>query len=76
MEDKRGNGYYRGGRSIFWPMILIGLGVVWLLANFDIIPPVNWWTLLNLWPLVLVALGLQIMFGRGRPWLTGPDGFP
>ncbi|MBN2502507.1 MAG: DUF4097 family beta strand repeat protein [Anaerolineales bacterium] len=69
MDEKSGHGYYRGGRSIFWPMIMIGLGVIWLLANFEIIPPVNWWTLLNLWPLALVALGLQIMFGSGRPWL-------
>ncbi len=69
MEEKRNDYSYRYGRSIFWPMIMIGLGVIWLLANFEIIPPVNWWTLLNLWPLALVALGLQIMFGRGRPWL-------
>jgi hypothetical protein len=60
---------YRKGRSIFWPVLLIGLGTIWLLSNFGIIPNVNWYMLLNLWPLLLVALGLQILFGRRARWM-------
>jgi len=36
----------RGYRSIFWPILLVGVGVIWLLANLEIIPGWNWW---NLW---------------------------
>ncbi len=54
-------------RSLFWPMILIGVGLIWFLANINIIPNFNPLTLINLWPLVLIALGLDLLFGRKSP---------
>ncbi len=55
--------------SLFWPIILIGVGVVGLLANFNIIEPLSLLTLVRLWPLVLVALGLHVIFSHRFPWM-------
>ncbi|GIV63237.1 MAG: hypothetical protein KatS3mg045_0576 [Bellilinea sp.] len=51
-------------RSLFWPVFLIGVGVIWLLSNLGVIPPQNLATLVNLWPLILIVIGLDILFGR------------
>jgi hypothetical protein len=51
-------------RSLFWPMILIGVGLVWFLSNINVIPNFNPLSLINLWPLLLIALGLDLLFWR------------
>jgi len=58
-------------RSLFGPIVLIGAGVIWLLANFDLIPDLNLGMLLRLWPLFLIAAGLELLVGRGRAWIGG-----
>jgi hypothetical protein len=65
MEQKRGFGY----RSLFWPILLIGVGVVWFLANLGIIPVPSLRMLLRMWPLILIVIGLDIIFGRRSPFL-------
>jgi len=35
-------------RSFFWPVILIGVGVIWLLSNLNLIPGDNLWILIRL----------------------------
>ena len=54
-------------RSIFWPLVLIAVGVLWLLGNFNVIAPVNLFALLRLWPVLLIAVGLDILVGRRWP---------
>jgi hypothetical protein len=54
-------------RSLFWPILLIGVGLVWFLSNLNVIPNFNPWSLLNLWPLILIALGLDLIVGRRSP---------
>jgi hypothetical protein len=44
--------------SISWGLILIGLGLVFLLANFDVI---SWDSFLKFWPLALLLLGLKLI---------------
>jgi hypothetical protein len=56
-----------GYRSLFWPIALIGLGVVWLLSNLGFITPLSWYSVLQLWPLLLIAIGLDLIFGRRSP---------
>lgn len=58
-------------RSLFWPIVLIGIGVILLLANLNIITTANLTALLALWPLLLVALGLEIMIGRRSTLASG-----
>lgn len=58
---------HRGYRSLFWPVLFIGAGAIWLLTNLNIIPGVSLGLLLRLWPLLLIIIGLDILFGRSSP---------
>ena len=60
-----------GYRSLFWPIVLIGLGVIWLLGNLGVLPQQNVRILFRLWPLILVVIGLDIIFGRRSPAVGG-----
>jgi hypothetical protein len=60
--------YYRGG--LFWPVILIIVGVLFLLKNFHLLTGDVAGTLLQLWPVLLILIGLDSLFqGHG---LAGP----
>jgi len=54
-------------RSLFWPILLISVGLIWFLGNMNVIPNFNPLVLLNLWPLLLIALGLDLLIGRRSP---------
>lgn len=54
---------YRG--SLVWPLILIGLGIIFLLNNLGLMTGDVWETALRLWPLLLVAIGLDGFLRRG-----------
>ena len=45
--------------SIFWGLILLGLGVILLLANFDVI---DYDTLFDFWPVLVIILGLKLVY--------------
>ncbi len=62
--DNRNRSHYR---SLFWPVILIGVGVVWLLGNLGMLSGNALNLLAALWPLLLVGIGLDLLFGRSRP---------
>jgi hypothetical protein len=64
MENKHNN------RSLFWPVILIGAGLIWLLYNLDLITGANLSAAFRLWPLLLIGAGLDLLFGRRFP-ITG-----
>jgi len=61
----------RHHHSLFWPTLLIGVGIVWLLVNFGIIAPVSVATVLQFWPVLLVLLGLDILFRQRYAWVGG-----
>lgn len=44
--------------SIFWGLLLMALGVILLLANFDII---SYGKIFDLWPLVVIIIGLKLL---------------
>ena len=51
-------------RSYFWPAVLILAGVVALLVNIGAIPVDRLILLINLWPLVLIVIGLEVIVRR------------
>jgi hypothetical protein len=54
-------------RGLFWPLLLITIGLVFLLVNFGFIPGVTAIQLLSLWPLLLILAGVDIAIGRRWP---------
>lgn len=48
-------------RSLFWPLLLIATGAVWLLVSMKVIPAENLWALTHIWPYVLIALGVGML---------------
>jgi hypothetical protein len=51
-------------RSVFWPAVLILAGVVALLANTGVISSDRLSLLVDMWPLVLVVIGLELIARR------------
>jgi hypothetical protein len=45
---------------------LIGLGIVFLLNNLDILPWSLWGTLWRFWPVILIIIGLEIILTRSN----------
>ena len=64
MSEKRD--VRRGG--LVGPVILIALGVVFLLNNLGVLSWSIWGALLRLWPILLVAAGLDLMLGHRSIW--------
>jgi hypothetical protein len=54
-------------RGLFWPLVLITLGLIFLLANLGYLGPVSLVALLSLWPLLLILAGIDIAFARRWP---------
>jgi hypothetical protein len=50
------------GKGWVWAVISLGLGTVFLLANFNYLPEDALSLLLRLWPLILIAIGLDLIF--------------
>jgi hypothetical protein len=66
MDDLRERRQHRNGRSLFGPIFLIGLGVYFLLRNLGIVSELNWTLAVQLWPLLLIFLGLNILVQQVR----------
>ena len=47
-------------RNIFWGMILILLGILFILQNFNVID-IQWYSLWQLWPAFLILWGVSIL---------------
>jgi LiaF transmembrane domain len=59
-----------GGREIFGPTISITLGASILLANFDVLTAETWGILFGLWPVLLIAGGLDLVNRRRSIWVA------
>ncbi len=47
-----------------FPVLLIVLGVLFLLDNINVTNGIDWDTIWKLWPIIIIAVGLEILFGR------------
>jgi hypothetical protein len=50
--------------SLFFPIVLIALGVVLLLKNMGVIQGNTWGVIINLWPILLIIIGLDSFWQR------------
>ena len=50
----------RNNATKFWGFALFVVGVVFLLSNYAVIPQ----TLIKLWPVVLLGIGLKLFFNK------------
>jgi hypothetical protein len=48
-------------QSMFFPVLFVGLGTVLLFVALDLITTVNWEAALQLWPLLLIFIGLDLI---------------
>src|SRR5256885_15242638 len=51
-------------RNLFWPGVLILIGVLALLVNTNLISPERLYRLTDLWPLLLIVIGLLMLLRR------------
>lgn len=56
----------KASHSLFAPLAMITLGVLFLLDNLNVIAPLNWGTALRFWPLALIFLGLNVLVVQFR----------
>lgn len=49
-----------------WGILFILAGVMLLLYNLDTFNDYVWWDILSLWPLILIAIGLEKIFTKSR----------
>jgi hypothetical protein len=54
----------RARNGIFWPLLLIAIGIAFLLSNLGLIESDIWSMIINLWPLLLIAGGLDGLIKR------------
>jgi hypothetical protein len=52
----------RPGPSIAFPLVLIGLGGVFLLTNMGYLTGLSWNRVAQLWPAILVLIGVDLLF--------------
>ena len=57
-------------QRIAGPIILVALGGLLLLANFGLLSVSAWEILFRLWPLIFIAIGLDILLARRAWWLS------
>jgi hypothetical protein len=62
VEEHRPRRYNRP--SLFFPLLLIAIGIIFLLRNTGVITGDAWSTILRMWPLLLVAIGIDSLFQR------------
>jgi hypothetical protein len=60
-DEKQESWRRRRNPSLFGPLILIAIGLYFLLSNMGLVSGLNWLAALQLWPLLLIFIGLNII---------------
>ncbi|HEX9674407.1 MAG TPA: DUF5668 domain-containing protein [Anaerolineales bacterium] len=59
-------GYHH--RGLVWPILVITAGVLLLLSNLGVLSLDLWELMLQSWPLILIAIGIDLLIGRRSVW--------
>lgn len=54
-------------RSIIGPLLLITIGTLFLLTNLGLLAWGFWGAIWQFWPVILILIGIELLFGRSRP---------
>ncbi len=57
-------------RGVVGPTLMIGLGAIFLANNLNMLQWDSWMAILRLWPVLIIAIGLEIFIGRKNIWLS------
>jgi hypothetical protein len=55
--------------DLFWPIIFLGVGVLWALVSLGWLTVSQVTSMLGLWPILLIAIGLFLLLGRRNAWV-------
>ncbi|MEM7336079.1 MAG: DUF5668 domain-containing protein [Chloroflexota bacterium] len=69
-QESRNNGGFPTG-----PLFLVLIGVLFLLRNTGTLPDANWGALIQLWPLALIFMGLNLVAQNSPRMIRGPLSF-
>ena len=51
-------------RSLFWPLMVIGAGVIWLLYSLDVLSASNLAVMGLVWPILVIGIGADLLLGH------------
>jgi hypothetical protein len=51
---------------VIWPLLIVAIGALWLLATVDVLPDAATDILLRSWPVLLILFGFDLLIGRRR----------
>ena len=54
-------------RSLFWPLVLIGAGVIWLLYSLGVLSASNLAMVGLVWPVFVIGIGVDLLLGHRAP---------
>ncbi|HUX87919.1 MAG TPA: DUF5668 domain-containing protein [Chloroflexota bacterium] len=74
MKGPRTHRHGRRAASLFFPVLLIIVGIVFLLNNLGVLPWSIWMALAELWPVILILFGLELLLGQDKPVLAAAIG--
>jgi hypothetical protein len=57
-------------RGIAGPTFTIGIGAIFMASNLGYLGWDSWMTIWRLWPVIIIAVGLEIFIGRKNIWLS------
>lgn len=58
------------GDGIVGAVVMLSIGGVFLLANLGYLAIDGWQVIIRLWPVLLIAIGIDILIGRRAVWLS------
>ena len=70
LREEQGRGHRPHHVPVLGPVLLILAGTVFLLNNLGVLPWNVWGDVWRLWPLIPIAIGLDIIVGRRSPALS------